>query len=109
MSACQKGRFDSRTIIITSQFRERIENLWVNIEKSDCILFAFDFVGRARCPTALRLARRASPSFSNPNQGRADDAGGIAELMFHDRRFQRIAEDLLRHFGHAFGVERVEV
>ena len=48
-------------------------------------------------------------SVSNPDQGRADDAGGIAELMLDDGRFEAIAENMFRHFRDAFGVERIEV
>ena len=46
---------------------------------------------------------------SNPDQGGADDAGGVAELMFDDGRFEAVAENVFRHFRDAFRVERVKV
>ena len=47
-------------------------------------------------------------NFKLSDQGRANDAGGIAELIFHDGRFQRIAENKLGDLRDAFRVERVE-
>ena len=30
-------------------------------------------------------------------------------MMFDDGRFEAVAENLFRHFRHAFGVERIEI
>jgi hypothetical protein len=92
------------------QIKARIEKIIVNIEKSErdfCSPLILS-VGRG-VPTAPPPARRASPTFLNPDQGGADDAGRIAELMFDDGRFEAIAENIFRHLRNAFGVERIEI
>jgi hypothetical protein len=69
-------------------FVRRIEKLFSNIKKMSGFPHTFPL---------------------NPDQGRADDAGGIAELIFDDGRFKVVAENIFRHFRDAFGVERIEV
>ena len=41
---------------------------------------------------AAGIKKLACPS--NPHQGRAEDAGGIAHLIFHNRRLQFVGKNI---------------